>query len=122
MLTLLTYLANNMIQHTSENKVKICQEFPLSSSQCSFIGRWGLLGEGSVVATVVVAGVLSAVASAAQHYRLCWPGLQCETDHMLPDLIILNQGRRHGVDWGGHVHPIFPRSVFVSKQKRYEKH
>ena len=23
-----------------------------------------------------------------------------------------NQGRRHGVDWGGHVHPTFLGSVF----------
>ena len=29
------------------------------------------------------------------------------------------QGRRHGVDWGGHVHPTFLRSVFIPKQKRH---
>ena len=29
------------------------------------------------------------------------------------------QGRRHGVDWGGHVHPTLLRSVFIPKQKRH---
>ena len=28
-----------------------------------------------------------------------------------------DQGWRHGVDWGGHVHPTFLRSVFIPKQK-----
>ena len=28
-----------------------------------------------------------------------------------------SQGRRHGVDWGGHVHPTILRSVFIPKQK-----
>ena len=31
-----------------------------------------------------------------------------------------SQGRRHGVDWGGHVHPTFLRSVFIPKQKRHK--
>ena len=31
------------------------------------------------------------------------------------------QGWRHGVDWGGHVHPTFFRSAFIPKQKRYKK-
>ena len=34
----------------------------------------------------------------------------------------LGQGWCHGVDWGGHVHPTFLRSVFIPKQKRYKKH
>ena len=30
--------------------------------------------------TMVVGGVISTGASAAQHYRLCWPDVQCVTD------------------------------------------
>ena len=26
----------------------------------------------------------------------------------------------HGVDWGGHVHPTFLRSLFIPKQKLYK--
>ena len=31
------------------------------------------------------------------------------------------QGRRHGVDWVGHVHPTFLKSVFIPKQKLCKK-
>ena len=42
-------------------------------------GLWDS-GEGTVGSTVVVGGVLSARVTAAQHYRMCWPGFQCLTD------------------------------------------
>ena len=32
-----------------------------------------------------------------------------------------NQWRRHGVDWGGHVHPSFPRVRFSNFLKSVEK-
>ena len=32
-----------------------------------------------------------------------------------------NQGRRHGVDWGGHVHPTFLEDRFVNSSKLDEK-
>ena len=38
---------------------------------------------------MVVGGVLSTGASAAQHRRLCWPDVQCETDpSMYPYVIV----------------------------------
>ena len=46
--------------------------------------------EGKIgAATMVVNGVLSTGAFAAQHSRLCWPDVQCETDpSMYPYVII----------------------------------
>ena len=41
---------------------------------------------------MVVGGVLSTGISAVQHYRLCWPDLQCETDpSMYPYLVVFNR-------------------------------
>ena len=41
---------------------------------------------------MVVGGVLTAVVSAVQHYRLCWPDFQCETDLSLyPYLVVFNR-------------------------------
>ena len=49
----------------------------------------GDFGGRIVAATMVVGGVLSTGASAAQHCRLCWPDVQCETDpSMYPYVIV----------------------------------
>ena len=49
----------------------------------------GVFGGKIVAATMVVGGVLSTGASAAQDYRLCWPDIQCETDpSMYPYVIV----------------------------------
>ena len=49
-------------------------------------------GGGAVAITMVVGGVLSAGAPAVQHYRLCWPDFQCETDpSMHPYLVVSNR-------------------------------
>ena len=46
---------------------------------------------GTVAMRVVVSGVLSVGVSTAQHYRLCWPDIQCETDtRMYPYLVLFN--------------------------------
>ena len=37
------------------------------------------------------------------------------------DFIMRTQWRRHGVDWGGHVHPSFPRVRFSNFSKSVEK-
>ena len=48
-------------------------------------------GEGVAAATVVVGGLLSAMASTVQHFQLCWPDFQCEIDpNMYPHLIVFN--------------------------------
>ena len=48
----------------------------------------------------------------------------CDTDESIQSdpKVRTKQGRRHGVDLGGHVHPTFLRSVFIPKKKRYQKH
>ena len=52
----------------------------------------GVSGGGAVAITVVVGGVLSAGVSAVQHYRLCWPHFQCETDpSMYPFSVVSNR-------------------------------
>ena len=53
-----------------------------------FLGGGGFGGR-IVAATMVVGGVLSTGASAAQHRPLCWPDVQCETDpSMYPYVIV----------------------------------
>ena len=47
----------------------------------------GGFGGRIVAATMVVGGVLSTGASAAQHRRLCWPDVQCETDQCCNDAV-----------------------------------
>ena len=47
---------------------------------CGDFGGGRKVGGRIVAATMVVGGVLSTGASAAQNCRLCWPDIQCETD------------------------------------------
>ena len=49
----------------------------------------GGFGGRIVAATMVVGGVLSTGASAAQHRRLCWPDVQCETDPSMNPYVIV---------------------------------
>ena len=71
-------------------QTQIYQTVILRQYRCGVFERWGLWGGGRIVAaTMVVGGVLSTGASAAQHRRLCWPDVQCETDpSMYPYVIV----------------------------------
>ena len=69
-------------------QTQIYQTVILRQYRCGVFERWGLWGGGIVAATMVVGGVLSTGASAAQHRRLCWPDVQCETDPSMYPYVI----------------------------------
>ena len=59
----------------------IYQSVILRQHRCAVFEGWGLWGGGRIVAaTMVVGGVLSTGASAAQQCCQCWPEVRCETD------------------------------------------
>ena len=61
------------------------------STGAVFLSGWGFEGR-AVAATVVVGSVLSNVAFTAQHCRLCWSDVQCESDPgMYSYLIVFNR-------------------------------
>ena len=72
-----------MTTHPHKTKINqinnICELGTLNRQHGRGVLSGGDSGEGTVAAAVVVVIVLSAGVSAGQHYRPCWPDLQCET-------------------------------------------